>query len=602
MASRIHLEPNLSATDWDYRIWIPAFAPTLTNCATCLARAFVVSTIGAGALWPFSGAMHSLAQEETGGVRTTYYNVQIPEYSIDETVTLGASFVTDYLFLRFVNDQLTVTDCDAWSRACDAVELWQVDGGGTETEILFSGDSLLPASGGPYTWSGTGYDARLNVTTANAYAVAIPLSFNNVGCGPDYESYLNLGYFQAKAGWRWYDSATLTRHGETISVPVIATEPRDDCDCTGGQGTLSGTDSWTVSLNNTGDRIQLIYTAEPKSCLVCYFDVRTGELHCDTLVIDPANHIVYSYEARIVGISIQATTANLKRLRRYVYNRCSDTGILTGPVNEYGPTDTEELVTRCETYVYTRRFEDEEWCGAAPPPYSEIECAPPINCSWERSASITWTEDPGCGGDSYKDPHNIISTNDEYWQAMVNRFGDVYVDRSEFPVPNSGMTRKQVTTSADCSHPRLVEWIAQRKIIVVYQRGSGGVYYRVCTNLNASWSSEVSLFSGSPIKPFVIRDDEGNIYVFAFKYDAGTSGPGKIYMVRMATGETSFSSEVAIKDTTGTALSVADTGYGAWGLPKENARRPLIVLNISGESDVSIWASHNYCKNWQRGV
>lgn len=87
---------------------------------------------------------------------------------------------------------------------------------------------------------------------------------------------------------------------------------------------------------------------------------------------------------------------------------------------------------------------------------------------------------------------------------------------------------------------------------------------------------------------------DGVHVIVAFRYDSGSSGPGKLYMSYMGPGDTAYSSAVAVTDGT-TAIAFEDSGHDISRGPDETL---VLTGNKSGDTDITDWYSHDLGATW----
>lgn len=86
-----------------------------------------------------------------------------------------------------------------------------------------------------------------------------------------------------------------------------------------------------------------------------------------------------------------------------------------------------------------------------------------------------------------------------------------------------------------------------------------------------------------------------------FKYNAGSSGPGKLYGRFRGRGAAAFGAEFALLDSSAANITVTDAlGFSNLAKAKEGPERWLISLLINGESSVSEWESSDTGTTWKR--
>lgn len=156
----------------------------------------------------------------------------------------------------------------------------------------------------------------------------------------------------------------------------------------------------------------------------------------------------------------------------------------------------------------------------------------------------------------------------------------------------------QITSSGDCSHPRIA---VNRKGVIwlVYQRTILGVitcYRRFSTDKGRSFSAEelVPISGGSRITNGFSHNDE---WYFDAEYVASTS---KIMITRKRKGATAFETPIAVKNNLGVDLLFEDDDFHI-SVAKSN-RRWMLSAKIQGEAAPSDWESTDSGKTYTRVI
>ena len=143
----------------------------------------------------------------------------------------------------------------------------------------------------------------------------------------------------------------------------------------------------------------------------------------------------------------------------------------------------------------------------------------------------------------------------------------------------------QVTSTADCSDIGID--FCSGLLTLVYTRG-GNVCIRVSNDRGESFRSETVIMAGGILNR-IHSSPLGDRILATFKYDSGTSGPGKIYVSKKLRGDTSWSTPTAIVNSSGVALSVADNGFD-FSYGHANGRWVLSAVKYGG-TDPTTFAS-----------
>ena len=81
----------------------------------------------------------------------------------------------------------------------------------------------------------------------------------------------------------------------------------------------------------------------------------------------------------------------------------------------------------------------------------------------------------------------------------------------------------------------------------------------------------------------------GDSIIASFKYDSGTSGPGKIYISKRLRGSTGWTTATPLLNSSGVALAVADAGFD-FSYGHANGRWVLSATK-SGSTESSVFIS-----------
>lgn len=170
------------------------------------------------------------------------------------------------------------------------------------------------------------------------------------------------------------------------------------------------------------------------------------------------------------------------------------------------------------------------------------------------------------------------------------RSGSILFRRAPGSIPSPGweieVTPVATTTWKD---PRFT--IDHRGVIILVARrenppGTYNVYELRSTDDGNTWSAPVLAFS-SGHRPDIEHYD-GHLVEAAFKYNSGTSGPGRIYTRYWGPGDTTWSGETAIVDQAGAAITVADDSFNITPCD-DSPQRWILTCLIDGESSTSEW-------------
>lgn len=123
-------------------------------------------------------------------------------------------------------------------------------------------------------------------------------------------------------------------------------------------------------------------------------------------------------------------------------------------------------------------------------------------------------------------------------------------------------------------------------------------------NVVALWSYDDGLTYSTPMAlitnswfPTINEKPTGEIFVAAFRYDSGTSGPGTIVGRYRYSGESAFSAEFTFKDSAGNPIKFEPETFHFCAAP-EGPDRWLLTCKLEGETGVRVLASADDGLTW----
>lgn len=504
--------------------------------------------------------------------------------------TAGNGYITSpqNIKARFlpINPVLTVDDNCNWSLDLDEIQL-QVDDDGMGYVTVYT----IPGTSFPI--SGSGFDYRYNKThleATAAYLVAFipagPPTCNATYAGQpvyDYQvlSSVNGGYEHKTGGIYIQDDISLY----SSSQP---NECASDCVATEVPATSVSGLSNDVTIE--------VFTRQPETKSTDTDIEVCPSVGCIRSRLLKTWGIVEEYIEHSTSVGIVGRDWPINSLRKQTSENCN---IFDPPIT----TDTSEfptVVTYCEETREASYSIGTKNCQQVlvntclcTPPAGPIDPDPnPLFCSHESSTILSWPTAPSCGGSKHPDCVHFKPTNEFVWAKEIGT--DIYVYKSQFRIPVSGyITSSKVTSSGINTRPAL--FIATNGIFYVSYELSDNIVYRFSTDFGKTWSSESTLFTGCYQPRHAIGQNSERVHI-AFKYDSGTSGPGKIRVVSVNAGGVASTESNAL-DSTGTPIAASDKGHdisfsgdrtGAW----------LMDLYKDGDADLSHWVSHDFGLTW----
>jgi hypothetical protein len=182
--------------------------------------------------------------------------------------------------------------------------------------------------------------------------------------------------------------------------------------------------------------------------------------------------------------------------------------------------------------------------------------------------------------------------------------GDLVLTRFLFATAAGGIDiTGPVTTYGDVNFASFVmERSSATRILILLDRtvlSNQEIWLGYSDDDGVSAHSFAKLADGIRAMPAVShQNDQLTVY---FKYNSGTSGPGKLYGRYRSRGDYSFGSEFALLDTAGANITVAnEVGFSNLAKAREGADRWVISLLINGDTAVSEWESSDTGTTWKR--
>lgn len=573
---RWHLEPNLSPADWEFRAKINSFSPDIGGDTTAglvaesLSRTFYHEPI-------FFQSVR--CEVDYTGAAQTWARLIAPAWSIDENVLIASSIDLVESRVRLVQAVMTLVDCDAYAISFDAL-IWLIDG----VEYLIGGSSVLPASGGPYGFAGTGYDGRLNITIQDALPESSPVSFSGIGCGMDPPVSKRRGLFTAFGGWRFDDG------GGYQSVP-IAIDPLGahplSCPCPQALPAITGSNSWEVS-NQAG--VDDLYNTE------------TITVICPTDLIPPGPPVVFDivyhpdreFLHLLSQVGIQASHApHLRSTRRTRQAACNKGGIF-GPPSE-SMSIVHEGITYCTQQRQAIRYEEDQHCTSDGRFTGPVYCRPRAQCVYKAFSVLDWPVLPDCETPEVGPPHNTRDLLGRLTR-VATRDDRLWLLRANAGSPRSGW-HHELTWGQAVTQPRGL-WNLQNIYELLYRSAvDGHVYWTRSTDACNTFETPELLFMAAK-HPHPFHDSRGYVGYAVFRNDSGDTGPGKIYLRVQKPSQNDPDAEFPVADSVGTPIAFADSAFGL--TCPDVAPAPWILSAIkAGDTEPSEFESTDCGDSWE---
>jgi len=194
------------------------------------------------------------------------------------------------------------------------------------------------------------------------------------------------------------------------------------------------------------------------------------------------------------------------------------------------------------------------------------------------------------------EPANLGAPQGETYRAYI-KDSDVYLKRQWNGIPIGFWEgESQVTTTGDCSRPCVLEDPNQKRLVVIYNRTGVGTKAKISDTDGIDWGTEMSIFTDGT-QPRCASNMNGDTLFASFKYNSGSSGPGKIRGKFRGVGDTALSSQFTFKDNAGSDIVFTDVGFDICDV-KDNQDRWMLTAQKDGETGLTEWWSADYGRTW----
>ena len=515
---------------------------------------------------------------------TSYATLRIPH--LDDGISLSYGGWINLESKLLLNGQELTGDCSNWAWEVTSIEWWL--------------NGVLVWSHGATSKSGTNYDPRLNQ------------QFLSVGGGAN---------ILVEPTWAECDTAI---HETSVSGALsggyrykpggVWTEPLINLDAQ-TPPTISGCNCALDVLNVTSsvDPPTVYRNTLSFDGGVTVYGTDLGTTNCTCEFgggSEPFLHFTrtlraYGRSASLTNAPEDAAILNTHRKRAA---RCYDYEDIP-PIPDWTEVEstTLEVTTYAPYYVSANNMVGTShcWDHAQPIPICPgvhegddwiCDGPAPTWCFDERYAQLDWPTKPDCGT-TLEGAWNCADPQGGYHEALVVD-GDIVYRSTHHPTKlPSWMVDSTITTTADCSVPRMAIG-PFGEIALVYQRGSASKY-RFSYDEGRTFTTETAMAITNGIRPTNGYDHDGCYFHFAFVYNSGSSGPGKIKGQTREVGDTALSSAFTIVDDLGADMVFADDTFHVVAPLAQDSPWEM-VCRLDGETSPSDWLSHDQGRSWKR--
>jgi len=364
------------------------------------------------------------------------------------------------------------------------------------------------------------------------------------------------------------------------------------CDCTHGLPGITGADSYEVEASAAS----YFYADDTVTVEDCY---------CPT---DPPGfagtiHLHDSFARRwrqfaVVHIVPASHGIPFTAVRR---DTCCGCSCLVLPEDcDFDETDDVEALTYCETFRYV-----EAWAGHSYCAFDWIPCPDPPGgncgaafeddlCYYRASVDVYWPEEPPCGGGEAAGPHNSRDRLGRYTRTAI-RDGQVWLLRADSGSPREGWDLETLW-GADVLAARTM-WTPNLTLRLIYESAATGHVYLTRSTDDGRTFEDPELLFMSARYPEVMQDGLGWEAYAVFKHDAGSSGPGKIYLRLQRPDESVPGAEFPVRDAGGSPIAFAPDSF-AIEAPAGGPRRWVLTAMADGASEPGEWESTDEGDSW----
>lgn len=318
------------------------------------------------------------------------------------------------------------------------------------------------------------------------------------------------------------------------------------------------------------------------------FPPQTGDLANMGAISGPFAHYSYTFlRARGTGIALDAAT-----ISPLVGNTATISQVPSSAGQGSGVTDSKGVFITGDDYAQTSKGQKAVLSGVDP----TSGTITPLPVNSKDTLRMVFLGQPVMGGPAYHLQDGLGRVH----EAVIIA-GDVWYRRSDHAVPKpSWLFFNQATAYGDVTYASMDFEPNSGILYMMVERHTAGVYNTyLASSLDGgkSWTAgTLYMASARPLNPF--RTAMGGFGYGWFVYDSGSSGPGKVYFTVRNAGDTSWPTPWVAKDNTGTALSIADGGWGNVQMPVGDAGNLTWTPIIQGQPSNSFLFTMDMGKSW----
>ncbi|MBS1703581.1 MAG: hypothetical protein JST12_18090 [Armatimonadetes bacterium] len=501
-------------------------------------------------------------------------------------VVTAASFLSSTAWTIEVDNLALTGGCDDWTIAFDEMRFYI---GGTL--------QLTIASPTVYT-SGTGYDPRKNITAMARNSTEDPNAISPTpapepcaGDCPDQQGWTLQNSGTYTSGWRWNYSGG-TWHYAELSFDASPFDTMPDCgDCHPTKPGPTYTNSWDVQISSEFYwRVAVI----DHGTILCY--CTDGITTAGTPAVAHEWEVDQDFRKSSASLNLHRRDGSIRDYQLQRDDTCNGTEstVTTTVVPDHVVCEEDLEAAKETSKTYCLKVLSAGVCPTPEPdqpPFTvHCELPPSTSCGEYCRNAVTWTKKPDCS-DVIGGVWNHTTWDERFLVSWVDGHG-ANIRSWDFLLPKGLSSTVQISADEHYEQCRVYDDNRLRLYALIGKNdGSTLACYRAWSDDGGkTWSSIEAMGITNGRFPTGSSNPLGDRLEAAFVYNSGTSGPGKIYVLYRSSGDTSFGGPVVCKDSTGTALSFADTSFHIH-FGHDSAARVILSANIQGETSPSSWFS-----------
>ena len=331
------------------------------------------------------------------GIDTGILRLERPSSWISDDFEVACTpWTENEAILDMEGAQLLVdADCNDWTIIFTSGRLYL-----NEVEVLDGADPMFPASAGPFSISGSGYDSRLNIASHSGSTDEVVVSFGSAPCSDSEPNFDREIAWNSRGGWQHHDGSGFVSEPVLYDLSFGAPSYLGDCRCDVNLiASLAYFDTWDVRLAGELTDSQIRTLAPPITC-----EGPPGP----PITFDPVHNVRRNYGASRVRAEIVSVTHGIQAWQRNGQACCANSGALAGGDCRTVTDSDLDVLTRSTYEKYMDRFLGESWCT---PSGGDIICKPVEKCRSRKRLWTEWPETGPCAGGGAGNVHSVAAAD-----------------------------------------------------------------------------------------------------------------------------------------------------------------------------------------------